>query len=41
MPSDFRKDDGSVYAALIDVANKKLDKAGLADVLRRLVEKNN
>ena len=37
----FPKDDGSVYAALIDVANKKLDKAGLADVLRRLVEKNN
>jgi death on curing protein len=36
----FPKDDGSVYAALIDVANKKLDKAGLADVLRRLVEKN-
>jgi death on curing protein len=35
----FPKDDGSVYAALIDVANKKLDKAGLADVLRRLVEK--
>ena len=36
----FPKDDGSVYAALIDVANKKLDKAGLAEVLRRLVEKN-
>ena len=35
----FPKDDGSVYAALIDVANKKLDKAGLASVLRRLVEK--
>ena len=37
----FPKDDGSVYAALIDVANKKLDKAGLADVVRRLVEKKN
>lgn len=33
------KDDGSVYAALIDVANKKLDKIGLADVLRRLADK--
>ncbi len=37
----FPKDDGSVYAALIDIANKKLDKTGLADVLRKLVEKNN
>ena len=37
----FPKDDGSVYAALIDVANKKLDKAGLASVFRRLVEKKN
>ena len=36
----FPKDDGSVYAAMIDVANKKLDKTGLADVLRKLVEKN-
>lgn len=36
----FPKDDGSVYAALIDVANKKLEKAGLAEVLRRLVEKS-
>ena len=34
----FPKDDGSVYAALIAVANKKLDKPGLADVLRKLVE---
>ena len=36
----FPKDNGSVYAALIDVANKKLNKTGLADVLRKLVEKN-
>ena len=36
----FPKDDGSVYDALIDVANKKLDKTGLAAVLRKLVEKN-
>lgn len=35
----FPKDDGLVYAALIDVANKRLD-AGLADVFRKLVEKN-
>jgi death-on-curing protein len=34
------KDDGSLFAALIDVANKRLDKTGLADVLRKLVEKN-
>jgi prophage maintenance system killer protein len=37
----FPEDDGSVYAALIDVANRKLDKAGLADVFRKLVEKFN
>ena len=36
----FPKDDGSVYAALIDVAKKKLDKTGLASVLQKLVEKN-
>ena len=35
----FPKDDGSVYGALIDVAKKKMDKAGLATVLRQLVEK--
>jgi death-on-curing protein len=34
----FPKDDGSVYQAPIDVANKQLDKAGLALVLRKLVE---
>ena len=33
------KDDGSIYDALIDVANKRLDKAGLANVLRALTEK--
>lgn len=37
----FPADDGSVYAALIDVANKRLDKAGLAAVLRRLVAAKN
>lgn len=35
----FPEDDGSVYAALIEVAEKRLDKAGLADTLRKLVEK--
>lgn len=34
----FPPDDGSVYAAMIEVANKKLDKPGLAERLRRLVE---
>ena len=36
----FPKEGGPVYAALINVANKKLNKAGLAAVLRRLVETN-
>ncbi|HEU5122898.1 MAG TPA: type II toxin-antitoxin system death-on-curing family toxin [Verrucomicrobiae bacterium] len=36
----FPGDDGSVYTALIDVAEKKLDKPGLAGVLRKLAEKN-
>ncbi len=35
----FPEDDGTVYQALIDVAEKKLDKPGLALVLRKLVEK--
>jgi len=35
----FPLDDGTVYRALIDIAEKRLDKAGLALVLRRLVEK--
>jgi death on curing protein len=34
----FPKDDGSVYAAMIELAEKRLDKAGLAVVLRKLVE---
>lgn len=34
----FPKDDGSVYDAMIEIANKRLDKAGLASVLRQLVE---
>jgi len=32
----FPKDDGSVYRAMIEIANKQLDKVGLANVLRRL-----
>jgi death-on-curing protein len=35
----FPKDDGSVYAALIDVAEKRMDRAALAEALRRLIEK--
>jgi len=34
----FPKDDGSVYRAMIEIANKRLDKRGLAETLRRLVE---
>jgi death on curing protein len=34
----FPEDDGSVYRALIDIANKHLDKAGLAKVLCRLTQ---
>ena len=37
----FPKDDGSVYKAMIEIAEKRLDKAGLAVVLRLLVEKQN
>ncbi len=37
----FPKDDGSVYAAMIKIANKRLDKPGLAAVLRRLAEMKN
>ncbi|MGN6555571.1 MAG: type II toxin-antitoxin system death-on-curing family toxin [Verrucomicrobiota bacterium] len=36
----FPKDDGTVYSALIDITNKQLDKPGLAEVFRKLVEKN-
>jgi len=35
----FPKDDGSVYNALIEIAQKRLDKPGLANVLRTVVEK--
>lgn len=35
----FPKDDGSVYAAMIEIANKRMDKAGLAAALQRLIEK--
>jgi death on curing protein len=34
----FPEDDGSVYASMIEIANKRLDKRGLAEILRRLVE---
>jgi death on curing protein len=37
----FRQDDGSLYAAMIEIANKQLDKPGLAAVLRRLAETKN
>jgi death-on-curing protein len=32
----FPKDDGSVYGAMIEVANKRMDKRGLAETFRRL-----
>lgn len=34
----FPKDDGSVYRAMIEIADKRLDKRGLAGTLRQLVE---
>lgn len=34
----FPKDDGSVYQAMIEIAKKRLDKRGLAEILRQLVE---
>jgi len=34
----FPKDDGSFYRAMIEIAEKRLDKAGLAEVVRRLAE---
>jgi death-on-curing protein len=37
----FPKDDGSLYKAMIEIAEKRLDKAGLAVILRLLVEKQN
>jgi death on curing protein len=35
----FSKDDGSVYQAMIAIAEKRLDKNGLAAVLRQLAQK--
>jgi death-on-curing protein len=37
----FPKDDGSLYRAMIEIAEKRLDKNGLAAVLKQLIEKNN
>jgi len=37
----FPLDDGSVYDAMIEIAKKSLDKAGLADDLRRIVAASN
>lgn len=35
----FPKDDGSLYCAMIEIAEKRLDKAGLAAVLKQLANK--
>jgi death-on-curing protein len=35
----FSKDDGSVYQAMIAIAEKRLDKNGLAAVLKQLAQK--
>jgi len=37
----FPRDDGSVYSALIAIAKCEMDKTGLADVLRKAIEKSN
>jgi death-on-curing protein len=37
----FPKDDGSVYRAMIEIAEKRLDKTGFAAVLKQLTEKPN
>ena len=37
---NFPVDDGPVYKAMIDIAKKRLDKPGLAKVLRKIVEAN-
>lgn len=37
----FPQDDGTVYEAMIEIAKKRLDKPGLANVLRKIVEKSN
>ena len=34
----FPKDDGSVYRAMIEIAEKRLDKSGLAGVFKQLTE---
>ena len=36
----FPEDDGSLYEAMIAIANKRMNKSGLADVLRRLAGAN-
>lgn len=33
------KDDGTIYQAMIDIANHRLDKPGLAAIFRRLAGK--
>jgi len=33
------EDDGSIYQAMINIANHKLDKAGLAEIFRKLAQK--
>jgi death-on-curing protein len=37
----FPKDDGSVYRAMIEIAEKRSDKSGLAAVLKQQAEKTN
>lgn len=37
----FPRDDGSVYAAMIEIANKRLDKTELAKVFRKIVAVSN
>jgi death on curing protein len=37
----FPRDDGTVYTAMIEIAKKRLDKAGLAGVLRKIAVKSN
>ena len=37
----FPKDDGSLYRAMIEIAEKSMDKAGLAAAIKQLAEKQN
>jgi death on curing protein len=37
----FPQDDGSIYGAMIEIAKKRLDKAGLAEVFRKIAEASN